>query len=360
MTFMRFRTTLCLLIVSIALPLIAADPPQVAVYGFPAQITVNGTTQKSKARELLDKFDLASVEDADFLQQLAALDGSSLRFVGATKGDVIRIYCFYFNDTTKMIDLKIDEKLRQPIVFDQLQSLGKFVQSGTVNGIALKVDKFQYRLTLRRATVALSAELSDAPPKPQQVLLEPKWIVVFDFTNGGKKNAEASTATVLTGPREPWNISADVPVTRLGDVKVDDKFENIKLTKTPDSFYAGFNYAPVGDALKAPASLAEAFTFKALLKASRRPFDSFGLGIGLRSGFFSNSSMPPFLKIFDTLAPYLAYTNTRVEENKTDASGNATKVHFRRNDFVVGLSLDLAKTMDLIKGEGAKNGGGSQ
>ncbi len=353
---MRFKTILSILLACIAVPLLADDAPQVAVYGFPAFVTSKGAPEKSDAFKLLDKFDQAGVTDADFLQQLAALYGSSLRLVGSAKGDVVRIYVFYFNDATKSIDLKVDEKLRQPVVFDQLQALAKFVQGANITGVALKVDQFQYRLAKKRATVAISAELSATTSPIQSAFAEPKWIVVFDFTNGGKKNAEASTATLLTGPREPWTISADVPVTRIGDVKIDDKFENVKLSRTPDSFYAGFNYSFGGDALTTPSSLAEAFTLKAMLKASRRPTDSFGLGMGLRAGIFSNPSLPPVFKFFDSLSPYVAYTVTRVEKNNTDAAGTTTQMHFRRKEFTFGLSMDLVKTIDLVKGNGGSGG----
>jgi hypothetical protein len=112
------------------------------------------------------------------------------------------------------------------------------------------------------------------------------------------------------------------------------------------------NFAPLGDALRPPANWREAITIKALLKASRRPSDSFGIGIGLRSGYFANSpvlSRYSFLQIFDTLSPYIAYTRTRVEEEQKNDAGTQ-KVHFKRNDWVIGISLDLEKALEFVKG----------
>ena len=157
-----------------------------------------------------------------------------------------------------------------------------------------------------------------------------------------------------TGPREAWSFSADVPLSTLGDVKVDDAAKNTELAKTPDAFYVGLNFVPIGDVLQPPSSIGEAFQFKVLLKASRRPSDSFGVGIGLRSGYFSKHSRLKnyaLLQIFDTLAPYVAYTRTRDQQTKKNAAGEDEIIRFKRNDVVIGISLDITKALDFVGGK---------
>lgn len=361
---MRQRWSLLFLVIlSVNLPVLGAEEkPKAAVYGFPAE--VGG--QPSEAKEILDQFEAQTITGDDAVKQLADLTTSSLRFVGSHKGQIVRIYCFYREEAPdpatgrfRTIALKIDEKRRDPLVADQFRTLVKLVDAfGQPAGAGeMKFERFQYKLKLERATLDITAQLTLEPKdNPIAAAGQPHWLVIFDFTNGGgKTNADPTTATVLTGRREPWSISADVPIASLNDVEVDDEFSNVELKETPETFYAGFNWAPFGDAIKPPETLMQALTIKALLKASRRPSDSFGLGIGLRSGFFANHpsmSKLPFVQIFDTLSPYVAYTRTRVEEEQKDADGNTTKVHFKRNDWVVGISLDIERALDFVKKAG--------
>ncbi len=59
------------------------------------------------------------------------------------------------------------------------------------------------------------------------------------------------------------------------------------------------------------------------------------------------------------ISPYVAYTRTRVEQQKTDTAGNTTTVRFKRYDWVVGLSFDIGKAADFVKGTGGSGSGSS-
>lgn len=357
----------------------SADPPHAAIVAFPSTNTAAKHALDDAVNDALDP----SKDPRPNLKALMAIDHSSLRLVGSKKAESVGIYCFFSKDASKTMLVNIDETRRDPIFFDQLQALATFYKGlpGTKPPApptapaeaavepTILVEVFEYALTFDRATVAISAELSDegagglpskTPGGPGWVA--PKWIIVFDFTNGGgSTNADATDASALTGAREPWSISADVPLRSIGDVKFSDNFDSAELKNTtPDTFYAGFNYAPTGDALQSPFTYADAINFKGLIKASRRPLDSFGLGIGLRSGLFSSHpNLPPFLKIFDMISPYVAYTRTRGEQQKTDTAGNTTTVRFKRYDWVVGLSFDISKAADFVKAGTGGSGSGS-
>jgi hypothetical protein len=343
---MRIRQALPILILLLTpITVTAAEEkaPTAKVYGFPATEVI----------ALLEDVD-ANQQEAKIKAALAtiATKPSSLRFVNSQAKDLVRVYSFYRDDGKKPV-LRFDEKQRQLLIADQFRTLIKLADSlPAAVTQKIVVEAADYELKLRRATLKVTASLAaDGEPATTDPARKPQWIVVVDFTNGGEpKNAERAAADILTGPREPWSLSADVPVTSIGDVKVDDKAENIELADTPGTFYVGLNFAPFGDALRLPGGFAEALTVKALLKASRRPSDSFGIGVGLRPGLFANSSL---LQIFDTLSPYISYTRSRVEEEKENADGTTEKIHFKRNEFSIGISLDLESALGFVKKAGS-------
>jgi hypothetical protein len=343
---MRARIALisAFLVIAVA-PLMADDAAKASVFAFKAR----------DVKATLDDVDSFHKTPEDALAIIEKMP-SSLRLVNASKGDVVWIYCFFLPESGKDIVLKIDEKPRRTLIEQQFQTLVKLAQK--VAGAAaanIKVDRFQYILQLDRATVTVAPTIGTPTAKASPPDKEPQWIVVVDYTNAGQatSNLADNSADVLTGRREAWYFSADVPLSKLGDVKVDDQFKNIDLSNTPADFYVGLNFAPRGDALESPRTFAEAVTIKGLLKASRKPSDSIGVGFGLRSGYFSASpTLRRFtvLQILDTVSPYVAYTRTRVRQEQKDAAGNVTStLHFIRSDWTFGLSLDLDKALDFLK-----------
>lgn len=361
---MRVRIALSILcLLSAPLPAPAQETPAADVRGYRADV----------ALPVLKKLESEGKSPGAVLAELDQLP-NSLRFDGSTKGDRVEIYCFYYEDidpatnAEKTAEVRTEEKKRQPLIAGQLRTLHGIAQ--TIAAAApgpreIKVEHFSRDLTLARAELKVTGEIKLNAEKPALPLAEKttKWILVFDFTRLGTEaaNAGRTEATVLTGSQERWSLSADVPLTTIGDVQVDDEGEDFELAKTPDAFYVGFNYAPFGDVLRGPASLKEAITIKGLLSASRQPTESFGIGIGLRPGLFADSATP--FRIFDTLSPYLAYTRTRAEETKTNEDGTTEKVRFKRFDLSFGLSLNLDKAVDFVSGRGGNeveaDGGGT-
>lgn len=300
------------------------------------------------------------------LTDLAKLP-SSLRFDGSKPGDVVHVYAFYHRDISESdetkrarAEVRASEKVRQPLIVGQLAILRQIISALAANQgrlPAIAVERFQYVLKLKRADLKVTAEIKKQPnglaPLTDGEAQDADWYVVFDFTNRNEAqtNAARTEANIQTGLREAWSISADVPLSTIGDVKVDDAGENIELAETPDAVYAGFNYSPIGDVLRTPENLWEAVNLKVLLKVSRRPSDSFGVGVGLRPGLFAERH--PMLQILDTLSPYVAYTRTRVEEEQKNPDGTAAgTLRFKRNEFTIGLSLNLEKALEFVRGNG--------
>ena len=350
------RCRMVLLIISLSfIPLLAMAQdalPAADVRGYRADV----------AQDVIGKLTSQGKSPGEVLAELDQLP-NSLRFDGSHKGDRVEIYCFYYEDINpqtneeKTAEVRTDEKKRQPLVAGQLKTLrgiAEAIAAAAAGQREIKVEHFPRDLRLERAEFKITAEIKLNAQNPVLPTEEKaaKWFVVFDFTRLGTEpvNTGRTEATILTGPREGWSLSADVPVTTFGDVKVDDDGEDVELEKTPDAFYVGFNYTPWGDVLRKPANLKEAISVKALLNASRRPTDSFGIGVGLRAGLFSDSASP--FRIFNVLSPYVAYTRTRVEETTTNDDGTTQKHRFKRYDFSFGVSLNLDRALDFIKARG--------
>lgn len=354
--------TLTFFLLAVAAAADESSPQAAAVRAYRADLKVADPDHPDKTITPGDVLQQAGglLKPREALDKLGAFP-SSLRFDGSKKGDVVRIYCFYRPDGNKKPEIRAKEEPRQPVIVGQLKTLGRLA-SAIAASLAgpeekINVDSADYVLKLKRATLTVSAEIKDNPQglDNQQEHPSVQWFIVFDFTTPEDgTNAPRTEVDVLTGAREAWSISADVPLSTIGDVKLDDKGENVELSDTPDVFFAGFNFAVAGDVIRPPANFFEALTVKALLKASRRPSDSVGIGIGLRPGLFANA--PSLLQVFDTLSPFVAYTRTRFDKDHQNADGTTSKVHLKRNDVVVGISLDLEKAFDFVKGKGGGEG----
>lgn len=310
----------------------AAEKPTAKVYSFP----------ESVAGELLRKTESGETPVADAMTQLAKLD-SSTRWAGSTRDHVVWVYVFYRNDPDKFLRVKFDEKPRETVL---VKNLGELVQiAAKIAGLAaaakpIVVKKVQYKLTEVRSDLTITASLVDEKVEiPGTFAAKPDWIVVIDLTGGGQAdNAASGVANIVTGPHEGWSISADVGLNRLNQLKVNDS-NGLELKEKPSTFYVSLDYAPWSDLFVSPKSLPEAVTFKFLLSASRTPTAAYGVGVGLRPGYFA-SQFPgqSFIHILDTISPYVAAISLR--EAEKDAAGVVTRGD-RGIHFQAGVSIDL-------------------
>lgn len=338
-----------------ATPLLAATSAE--TYSFRADPNVLGILQTAESS--------GNVTQAiDALKQIPSLS----RWRGATRGDVVIIYSIHHTSSSKPRHVTVipKEKARSLHIATQVGDLLKVV--GRIHSLAggaeqIAISKAEYQLKEVRATLTITGRIDEgAAGGANAIGPAPKWVVVLDFTGGGKaEDAAEASKTVVTGPDEAWSISANVPLQTWNDVKLNDDENGITLKEDkPADIYAGLDYS-FGDVLSTPRSWPEAVTIKLMLKASRRPLDSYGVALGLRSGIWSEKfPTQNFLHIFDTVSPFFALTRSRFEDEEGfDSAGNPRKVTGHSNNVIVGLGFDIKKALDWIQkpneSEEAKN-----
>jgi hypothetical protein len=211
----------------------------------------------------------------------------------------------------------------------------------------IRATSTRYVLQEKRATLTVSTKTQDSAPEITDVTDTAQWFIVLDLTDNGtlSENKETDNITVTTGPREPWSISANLPINRVSELKINDQTHTLENKEQPGLFYAGFDYAPWGDVLGPASRITDAFVVKILAKVSKKPLDSYGIGIALRSGFFSNANS--ILQVFDTFSPFAAVTWTR--EDKQLETGELKANAGRTREFRVGLSFNIDKAIEWTK-----------
>lgn len=310
----------------------------------------------SKTPDLYQRLNDAVAGKVDAKSALADLKGVTTenRWIGATRRQIVIAYCFYYEPpANKFVVTSFDEKERSTLFADQFQKLLTVAKNvGGLQGAAkpIKINSTKYELQEVRANLTVTAKVQDNETDVTDVTGDPTWFVVLDLTDGGKQaaNKDNDSITVSTGPREPWSISADLPVNHVSELKINDQTHTVENKEQPGLFYAGFDYAPWGDALGPASAVADAFTIKFLAKVSKKPLDSVGLGVAMRPGFYSH--VLPSLQIFDTFSPFVAFTWTR--QDKQLASGQLRTNASRKRDFRVGLSFNIDRAIDWTKQNG--------
>jgi hypothetical protein len=154
--------------------------------------------------------------------------------------------------------------------------------------------------------------------------------------------APKPSVDVITGPREHWFLSADVPITAAEALTFDKDTGQVTLGDEPSTFYLGVNFL-VGDLKDPKRSFIGNVVVKGLLKASNRPLDSYGFALGLRGQYLSKLGLN-----LDALTPLVAMTFTQedVEEN-----GVVTRRARRNSELRFGVSLNLDQAVKWVGGK---------
>lgn len=352
----RLLYIVVMLIIAVA-PLAADDPPQAAKPAEGEAPKAAATTAAvyafragGGADTILKNLEGGSIDGATALDQLSKLD-TVKRWTGVTRNDVVEIWAFYRKVSDKTLTIDIKEEPRETLFIQQLGDLVKIATS--LGGLAaqppIQVRKTYYKLKHVRADLTVTASIGDkeTPIKPSTGTA-PAGIIVIDLTGNGKPaNASTGSISVVTGPREGWSISADVGLNRLNELKVTEKNGLVLKEEKPSTFYASFNYLPRGDLFLPPKDIKEAVFVKILLSASRTPTSAYGLGIGLRPGYFAaRFPQQSFLHILDTVSPFVAAISLRHDE--VDEAGVAHRGD-RKIDVQAGISLDLKTAAGWLK-----------
>lgn len=230
------------------------------------------------------------------------------------KKDNLDVYVFH---TGKKAEIKIEEKKRKTKIAQDVSVLTKLVitylTKGEAAGIALTEKRF--RLEKQNGTLLVSACLNR------------------DEKNLDQKEEKME---IITGPTEHWFLSADLIMLKMSKVKFVGDQGDIEPKETPKIFYLGVNWM-IGDILKERQNLLKNFFIKGMVKFSKKPLDSYGIGIGYRF---------PKVKVLGVdISSFSVFTALLWTKEQTE---DKTK-ELTKRQFQFGLSFNLDKALGWIK-----------
>lgn len=135
---------------------------------------------------------------------------------------------------------------------------------------------------------------------------------------------------IKVGPKEHLYMSVDLPVTKITQLQYNQDTGTITEKDKPASFYFSANWKR-GDVFEQYDSdeWTNNISYKVMLKASKRPTESYGLGLGYQ---------------FEAVELFIAHIWTRADDSETVDldEGEAT---------VFGVSFNLTKGIAWLKGK---------
>lgn len=136
---------------------------------------------------------------------------------------------------------------------------------------------------------------------------------------------------IVVGPEEHFYITADMPITNVKQLTYDDKSGEVIEKEKPGAFYIGVN-GRWGD-LYTEYNGKEWYknlSIKGLFKASKKPGESIGIGIGYN---------------FEVFELFIAQIWTKDDEDISGLKIGATDA------TVVGISFNLSRGAEWLKGD---------
>lgn len=230
------------------------------------------------------------------------------------KKDNLDVYVFFY--TGKKAEIKIEEKKRKTRIAQDVSVLTKLVVTYLTKGeAAISLMEKQYRLEKQTGTLLVSACLNK------------------DEKKGDQKEEKME---IITGPTEHWFLSADLIMLKMSKVKFVGDQGDIEPKETPKVFYLGVNWM-IGDILKERQNLLKNFFIKGMLKFSKKPLDSYGIGIGYR--FPKVRILGIDISSFSVFSALL-WTKEQTEDKAKDLT---------KRQIQFGVSFNLDKALGWIK-----------
>lgn len=251
---------------------------------------------------------------------LAAAKPSEDRWISA-KGDEILVYVFYDLEKGEPA-IEIVEKPRRTRLAGDLAKLAELAKE-VVFAAEIKYGKAvrHYSLTRERAVLTVTAS-----QKPE----------------GG--DSVSAAAAIITGPREHAFLAVDLPITRTSQAKYNASTGSLEPKEAPSKFHISINYT-LGDVLSSRyESLWEGLVLKGLCEATKKPLDSYGVGIGYRA---PNISLLGFK--LDAFSPFVAFLWIREDEVNEAGAPETDKAY--KTAVRAGLSFNLDRGLAWLKGE---------
>lgn len=170
------------------------------------------------------------------------------------------------------------------------------------------------------------------PPQPYCVSYAPSFKrSSVKLTSTNKQDGSSRTYQVTAGPAEHWYLSADLPITNIKQLQYDAESGEVTEKEKPASFYMGINYR-IGDIFTNyhGHDRYNDLSFKLMLKASKNPGESMGIGISYN---------------LDFAEVFIAQVWTKDNENISGKELGSTDA------TVAGISFNLTKGLEWLKGE---------
>jgi hypothetical protein len=269
------------------------------------------------------------------------------RWTGGSKGNVVGVYVIYY-DGEPAPSVGWTEEVRDSLFVSGLKTVVQL--AGKVSGAAdadkkLVMSKEAHILKEQRATVTVDVPTEKGRSPSTLTNSLPDYVIVVDLaTDQEPKKHAAQEFVLLTGPREAFFWTADLPVNRVKQLKLSDKGVIESKDATP-SFYVGIDYT-FGDAASTPTRLIDALTIKGMVQATKQPLDSVGIALALRAGYFQKTTLGKFGLDLSAFSPFAGVTSTR--EDKEATGGSVTKTG-RKTDFRVGIGFDIGSALKWLK-----------
>lgn len=245
----------------------------------------------------------------------------------------------------------VKEEKRDSRFEDDLKTLftiiPKLKDSREVSSKANMIPCIEYTQLHKRSTITIhlatlktrqeGAAVKKAEPAPETTgssVITTKRELVKEAAEQSQGKTEAedesfdkSSESLVAGPREIFYLTADMPVSQVKQVQYDKASNTVTEKDTPSTFYFGFNITPFGDAATnyRADSVLENLSLKLLAKASSRPSESTGIGIGYR------------LSMFDFFVAHM-----RTQDDPNVSSGGAT------SSTAYGISFNISKAVDWV------------
>jgi len=338
------------------------------VFSFPADTLIGDMTISDVMAKLA--IDCGKIEPCNaetILDQIGRQAGSGSDRWVSHQGDLLVGYVVQDAGAEKF-DLKIDEKHRNSQITADLGTLLKVIQSIAIaaDSTNLKISRFDYTLTKTRANltvkvtpptetepVVATAPREQVPParpasNPNPLTDSPPAGAIHPPNPSSGMRAPAApdensalTADLVTGPREHWFLSVDLPVNKISELKFNEMTGKIEPKEKPSNFLIGIDYM-LGDLFDdSNSTWWGGLTPKLMAEASSTPRNSLGFGLGYR---LRSIKLLGNLEL-DTFSVFVG--RIRSQEDKMAADG--TVVHGTSYKNVIGLSFNIDKALDYLK-----------
>jgi hypothetical protein len=315
-TLLADRSPSSALLIIDATPLAKKAPPKFFFYArdTDATLTQRYLTAAQSVAEAIDQDCTTPPKFDDLAKVLAAKGGADVKRWLGTRGDQLIVGLIYTREQTVTIALsetKRDLKIVADAKVVGALAGGLRTESARTPGVELAIAL--HILSLTRANVEVSVADASAPDKP------------------------LGTFTVATGPSEHFSLSANLPINSVKQVKYDSDTKTVATREAPKEFLVGLDWTP-GDVLRDPVAYKslERLVIKGLVRFSKEPLNTVGLGLGYRT---------PYGTIF--AGPIWIREDVKVETTPEGADVAARNSRYKMS-WRVGLSFDVKRAQEWL------------